>query len=340
MQLPQKLHPLTPQPDWSGKRLKQIVLEAFPGVSSRSALLIIRNGLVKDSEGNVLDDADLHAPAGRTLTVDLRHGIHGQGTASRTPLRDRLLVVHDDPHLAVVSKPPFTPVQPIDEEFKSSRVEAAPVVELLKHLWRQQGAAVVNPILVQRLDLETSGLLVVAKTDEAARLLQQQLLPPRRLTRQYVAIVAGETLAEKGTWESSLGVGVDGRRCSLRGKAAADGQQALTRFRIRERLRGALLLDLQLETGRTHQIRIHCAEAGHPVAGDKLYATLPPTDGTPLSWPKRRKKSDPAPLGAPRIMLHAALLSFEHPATGERMTFKKDPPEDFAEFLKSLQLEK
>jgi len=174
---------------------------------------------------------------------------------------------------------------------------------------------------VHRLDRDTSGLMVFARTREAEQHLMQQF---RRHTteRRYVAIVCGTVAAQ--TIESRL---VRDRGDGRRGSTTLPdvGKLAVTHVRPIERLGEYTLVECRLETGRTHQIRIHLAEQGHPVCGEKLYQ------------PARSGRAGADSSGAPRIALHAAELGFEHPISGKRLRFKTPLPADLAEFLKRLR---
>lgn len=360
--IPQKLHTFEYQPTWEGKRLKQVILEVFPGIGSRSALLCITNGLVAAKGGAPMRDADAMIPEGAVLYVDLRHGVHGEGKARHRALVDQFTVHHDDEHCVVVAKKAHVLVQPTDDDTLDRGVHgSASLVELLKHYWKANGKAVINPILVQRLDLQTSGLLVVAKTADASRHLQRQLKPPRSMKREYLAIVAGEFVTDAGTWKTEIGRGRTGLRQSL---AAAGGrvpagtktETAITHYRVVRRLEKATLLELKLETGRTHQIRIHCAESGHPVLGDHLYERLGENTLERGARQMLGEKGVEHPyheamqlvarghiaVGKPgqeirRVALHATRLSFIHPATGERLSFEEPLPGDLASAVKRLR---
>lgn len=354
--LDQKLHRIDWRESWRGLRLKQILTGDLLGLSSRNAFLVIKNGLVRTADGAVLDDADLLLTEGVAIEVDLRHGVHGKGTVSRPTLRERMEVLYDDHHVVVVSKQSGTPVQPIEDEGEeddsSATPKGAPLVELLKHYWKQQNRTIVNPYLVQRLDMETSGLLVLGKTDVAAAALQRQLKAPRTLKRRYLALVAGVFVQDKGEWNTAMGYGKSGLRQTLPPGGPDKGQEAITYFEVRERFANATLVAFELETGRTHQIRIHTAEAGHPVLGDRLYrrhATHArklfaenPDRKVPSRHPHQEarevaKHDAVPPPDAPRTMLHSTELSFIHPNTGEIMTFEQNPPEDFAALLAALR---
>lgn len=362
-QLPQKLHRLEYQQDWAEKRLKQIIQEALPDLGSRGSFLVIRNGLVM-SEGALKPelDADAPVPEGKALLVDYRHGVHGQGTPSHDPLHKRMEVKYDDEHVVVVLKRPFTLVQPVDDDVVPKGIQAGPpIVEMLKHYWKAAGKQSVNPIIVQRLDLQTSGLLVLAKTPQAGRELQRQLKPPRIMKREYLAIAAGQFRQTEGIWRTHLGYGKVGLRQSLfesgqKPPPRSEVQYAETHYKVLEVLEDATFLQLRLETGRTHQIRIHCAEAGHPLLGDDVYGRLGKITMDRLAKQKLKIIADDHPgqeaklllkdgelevkkpgLKAKRVCLHATALTFTHPITGERMEFREGLPPDMEGYLKTLR---
>jgi 23S rRNA pseudouridine1911/1915/1917 synthase len=175
---------------------------------------------------------------------------------------------------------------------------------------------------VHRLDRETSGLMVFARTVEAERGLGQQFRK-HAIHRRYLAIVQGR-LEKPLTIDTRL---VRDRGDGRRGSTTLPnvGKRAVTHVAPLEALDDYTLIECRLETGRTHQIRIHLAEAGHMLCGEKVYHQ-------PLFQPGKPDTS-----GAPRVMLHAAELGFEHPVTGEQLHFQMDPPEDFRRFLAKLR---
>lgn len=219
-----------------------------------------------------------------------------------------LSVVHDDPDLVVVDKPPGMVVHP------SAGHQSGTLVHALLGLggaWSTVGGT-ARPGIVHRLDKGTSGLILAARTDLAHRELATQLAD-RTLSRRYLAIVRGGLTVEQ------VVEGPIGRhpRDRLRMAVVEGGRPAQTRVKPVERRRGHTLVQCDLETGRTHQIRVHLAALGHPVAGDAVYG--------------RRTQGDPD-----RPMLHALRLRFRHPRTGEVMTFESPPPADFCTFWDGL----
>jgi 23S rRNA pseudouridine1911/1915/1917 synthase len=176
---------------------------------------------------------------------------------------------------------------------------------------------------VHRLDRDTSGLLVVAKDDPTHQALSLALRE-RKIRRLYLAAAWGHL--PEAHMRIDAPIGRDPRN-RLRMAVTEGGRRAVTRLRIRERWRSAELLDVALETGRTHQIRVHLAHIGHPVVGDAVYG---------VGWERGMGSQDHGWAKAlmrrtPRHFLHAARLSFEHPATGETMTFRADLPADLAD---------
>ncbi|CAN5325927.1 23S rRNA pseudouridine(1911/1915/1917) synthase RluD [soil metagenome] len=360
--IPQKKHRFEYTPEWAGKRLKLLVRELIPELSSRDSLLVIANGLIGDGATEVFSDADTVMPEGAVLIVDLRHGVRGEGRRGHKLLADRMEVKYDDDQLVVVAKAAWLLVQPTEDESLNKGVHGGPpLVELLKHYWKSTHKPIVNPILVQRLDMQTSGLLVLAKTAEAAAHLQRQLKPPRKLGREYVALVAGKFQDKKGTWISHLGRGKLGLRQTMlesnqKPRPGQEVQLAETHFDVVQSFEDATLLHLKLETGRTHQIRIHCAEAGHPVLGDELYERLakitlervaqhkltPRTADHPAQEAVKLTAAGQSTIVKPdhmakRVFLHATRLSFIHPATEKRMSFDEPLPDDMKAYLRYLE---
>ena len=221
-----------------------------------------------------------------------------------------LQVVYEDADLLVIDTPAGMVVHPGAGHPTGTLVHA-----LLGRggSWSSIGGA-GRPGIVHRLDRGTSGLLVVARSNAAHRVLAAQLAA-RTMSRTYLAVVRGEVRAETGVLEGDLARDPRNRQ---RMAVVDGGRFARTRFSVEERLRDHTLLRCDLDTGRTHQIRVHLAAYGHPIAGDALYG-----------------RSRPA--GASRPMLHALRLRLEHPSTGRPMEFEAPPPADFLAFLGALR---
>jgi len=236
------------------------------------------------------------------------------------------LIVHLDADVAVVRKPAGILTVPFERDDRDTLLALARVA-----IRRIKGSeANLTLRAVQRLDKETSGLVVFARGIPAQRHLQQQLAA-HTVTRRYLAIAHGAVT--DAVHESQLvpdrGDGLRGSwgvfRRSARGEAPpVEAREAITRVQVLERLPGATLVMCELETGRQHQIRIHLAEAGHPLVGEAVYI---------------RDWRGPL-LPAPRPMLHATVLGFVHPRTGKALRFEEPAPADFTAVLKRLRTER
>jgi len=223
---------------------------------------------------------------------------------------------YQDQDLLVVNKPAGMVVHPTQHESTGTLVNA-----LLYHVDDLSGiSGVERPGIVHRLDKLTTGLLVVAKNDRAHEALADQFRD-HTTTRRYMALVWGRPIPSEGTVVSEIGRHpTDRKKMSSR---ADHGKRAVTHYRVEEDLGPISRLELVLETGRTHQIRVHMSEKQHPVVGDPVYGGR-----------ARRKLDDDSELAElllpiERQLLHARHLGFEHPRTGEYMAFYQDPPEDF-----------
>ena len=225
-----------------------------------------------------------------------------------TPETIPLDVVYEDDDIAVIDKPAGMVVHPAPGHYTETLVHA-----LLGRggAWSAVGG-VARPGVVHRLDKGTSGLIVVARNDASHRALSAQL-KDRTLSRTYLAIVRGRLKDDAGVLEGPIGRHPRERK---RMAVVAGGRFARTRYEVVERKRTHTLLRCDLDTGRTHQIRVHLATLGHPVAGDPDYGGREP--------------------GADRPMLHAWRLRLRHPRTGQEMSFEAPPPADFDEFWRAI----
>ena len=234
-----------------------------------------------------------------------------------------LAVVHEDAHLLVVDKPAGLVVHPGAGTPRGTLVNA-----LLRHVHDLSGVGgVLRPGIVHRLDKGTSGLLVVAKDDETHRALVRQFAG-RTVEKEYLALVLGVPSRPSGEVDAPIGRDpVHRQKMSVR---APRGREARSSWRIEERFDGASLLRVRIHTGRTHQIRVHLASIGHPVAGDATYGGT----RTPSS---RRVGAREALVSLQRPALHAARLAFVHPGSGERLEFEAPVPADLFLVLERLR---
>lgn len=221
-----------------------------------------------------------------------------------------LTIVYQDQDVAVINKPQGMVVHPSAGHPNGTLVNA-----LLYHMTDLSSINdVVRPGIVHRIDKDTSGLLMIAKNDHAHEALAKQLKDKTSL-RKYVALVHGNISHEKGTINAPIGRSKVNRKMQA---VQEDGKPAVTHFTVLERFDQFTLVELQLETGRTHQIRVHMQYIGFPLAGDPVYG------------PKKTLKGNGQ-------FLHAKLLGFTHPTTGESMVFEAPLPEFFEETLKKLR---
>lgn len=219
-------------------------------------------------------------------------------------------IIYEDADVAVVNKPQGMVVHPSAGHPSGTLVNA--LLFHIKDLSTING--VVRPGIVHRIDKDTSGLLMIAKNDRAHQFLADELKEKKSL-RQYMAIVHGNLPNDRGVIEAPIGRSDKDRKKQA---VTAKGKPALTHFQVVERLGDYTLVKLTLETGRTHQIRVHMAYIGHPLAGDPLYA------------PKKTLKGQGQ-------FLHAETLAFTHPVTGQLMRFSAEVPAIFQETLEQLR---
>lgn len=276
-----------------------------------------------DEEGVWLNDAPAK-PSSRLRAGDqVRVEIPPPEPARALPEPIPVPILYEDEHVIVVVKPAGMAVHPAAGVRSGTLVNA-----LLAHCAELAGVGgAMRPGIVHRLDKGTTGVMVVAKTDLAQVRLAAQF-KAHTVGRRYLALVCGRVEPARGTIETFFGRHPTARtRFSSR---VREGRRAVTHYEVLERFPGMTLLALRLETGRTHQVRVHLSDRGHPVVGDPVYGRgkLGPEVGEPV----RR-----AVQGIARQMLHAAHLAFDHPATGERIELSADLPEDFASLLSAVR---
>lgn len=310
--------PIERRVEEGGETLAAVVRELLSVPWSRAKSLC--------SSGRVWVDGERALDPARRLEAGAMVRVEPEGRRLRRGALPDEAIVHADAHVIVVDKPAATLTLPFDGDEKDTllhRVRAA--------LARKQGRRTRNrdPFVgvVQRLDKGTTGVLVFARTMKAKRSLEEQLRE-HTMGRRYLGITHGvprsQTIVSSIVRDRGDGLrGSWGTRPRHHGPAPKDAKRSVTHIEQLERLRGASLVACRLETGRQHQIRIHLAEAGHPLVGERVYI---------------RDYEGPR-VDAPRPMLHAAELSFDHPHTGERVTFERSPPSDFISVLSRLRLD-
>jgi 23S rRNA pseudouridine1911/1915/1917 synthase len=315
------LEPFSIAVDQAGATLAAVLRNRLPGQSWNQVRRLIETRRVRIGEELCLDPA-------RRLREGERVELLARPLA--TPRQPQAIIVrHVDGHLVVVEKPSglSTVRHPLERNWNARRKAISPTLEDLapRLIAQQEGREVKGKLprlrVVQRLDKETSGLVVFARTVAAERGLGQQF-HAHTVTRRYLALVPGFVPTQRVASFLVRDRG-DGRRGST--NVTGLGKEAITHVEVVERLPEYTLLSCRLETGRTHQIRIHLAELGHPVCGDKVYCQ-------PFGGERQRDAS-----GAPRLALHAAELGFVHPVTGAELFWSMALPPDLEELLKRLR---
>jgi 23S rRNA pseudouridine1911/1915/1917 synthase len=308
--------------DESSKRLDQFLAARLETVSRARVQEMIadRKVLVND------------APAKASLKLRGGERISVLGEAQRAPLKAvaeeiPLDIVYEDDDLAVINKSAGMMVHAGAGASDDARNSGTMVNALLHHLGSLSGVGgALRPGIVHRLDKETSGLIVVAKNDDAHRKLSAQFAA-REVKKKYVALVHGWVKKDSGTLAQSISR--DRVRRTRMTTRLEGGRAAVTHYRVVRRLDTRFgkftLLDVKIDTGRTHQIRVHVAAMAHPVVGDTMY-------GAP-----RQARGKNAVIGLQRNFLHSAELEFKHPRTGAVIALKSELPRELQEFLKRLE---
>jgi 23S rRNA pseudouridine1911/1915/1917 synthase len=313
----------------AGKRLDQLLAVSLEVSRARVQELI--------SEKKVLVNG---TPARASLKLHGGEHIAVLGPAARVPLRAMaeeipLDIVYEDDDLAIVNKPAGMMVHAGAGATDDARNCGTLVNALLHHFSELSGlGGETRPGIVHRLDKETSGLILVAKNDAAHQRLASQFAR-RVVKKKYIALVHGWVKNDTGTISASISR--DRVRRTRMTTRHADGREAISHYRVLRRLDSLIgrftLLEVKIDTGRTHQIRVHMASIGHPVVGDTLYGA--PRELHPAQ--ARVKKSSGMPISLPRNFLHAAELELVHPRTGSKMALISPLPGELQDFLYILE---
>jgi 23S rRNA pseudouridine1911/1915/1917 synthase len=304
-----EIRELTIPPGYAGLRLDQALARLLPEHSRNRLQQWVRNGLVRLDGKPAIPSSRVRG--GETLAVQIRADPARQPFQ---PERIALDIVHEDDSILVIDKPAGLVVHPGSGNWSGTLLNA-----LLAYA--PQLAPLPRAGLVHRLDKDTSGLLVVARTETAQTALVRQL-QARTMGREYLAIVHGEVL-RAGTVDAPLG-----RHPVARTRMAvlARGRPAATHYQPLEHHMHWSYLRCRLQTGRTHQIRVHLSSIGHPLIGDPLYRK-----GRAAVWLPQAARD------FPRQALHAARLSLSHPLTGKAMTWESPMPDDMQRLLEALR---
>ncbi|MBI3645497.1 MAG: RluA family pseudouridine synthase [Acidobacteriales bacterium] len=322
---------LTPTADEGGQRLDQYLASQLTEVSrARVQMLIERGEVLVDG---VRAKASLRLRGSEQITVT--------GPPQAPPLRAipeeiPLDIVYEDDDLAIVNKPAGMMVHAGAGATEDARNRGTLVNALLHRFGGLSGVGEeMRPGIVHRLDRGTSGLMVVAKNDESHRRLARQF-SGREVHKTYVALVQGWPKQERGTIRSPISRDAQRRRRMTTRRSG--GREAVTHYVVRRKLNAVYgkfaLLELKIETGRTHQIRVHLSSLGHPVVGDTLYGAageLKTQSG------KVRAAGQPGTLALGRNFLHSQTLELKHPRTGEALRFSRELPGELQEFMRKIE---
>lgn len=301
-----------------GMRLDRALADLLPDLSRERLKALINDGHVRSTGQPIKIGTTIKVATGQSFAITLPAPVALETQAQDIPLN----IVHEDADLIVVDKPAGLVVHPAAGNLDGTLVNA-----LLHHCQGQLSGigGVARPGIVHRIDKDTSGLLVVAKSDKAHDGLARQF-KDHSIQRLYAAIVYGHPQPATGTVDAWLGRS-DADRKKMAVHREGRGKHAVTHYRTVERLRDAAMVECRLETGRTHQVRVHMHHIGHPLIGDPVYG-------------RERKgfKSILETLSFKRQALHAKSLGFIHPVTDERLMFQSALPADMQELLSLLHV--
>ena len=302
--------------DADGWRLDRALAHALPTLSRERLKVLIASGQVTRGDSDIVRDPAAKALGGQSFLVD----VPLPTPAHNEPQAIALTVAYEDDHLIVVDKPAGLVVHPAAGNLDGTLVNA-----LLHHCAGNLSGigGVARPGIVHRIDKDTSGLIVAAKTDRAHEGLAKQFAA-HSIERRYKAIVTGLPNPTSGAVDAPLARSPHDRK-KMAVVRADRGKRAVTHYRLIQPLRQAAMVECRLETGRTHQVRVHMASIGHPLLGDPVYGRAGTTRRPVLKQ-----------LGFARQALHAARLGFVHPVSSETLTFDSELPGDMQELFRAL----
>ena len=302
----------------AGMRLDRALADACPDLSRERLKALILEGQVTTRGGKSVTDPAFKVAEGQDYAIFLPAPVD----AKALPQDIALSIVYEDDSLIVIDKPAGMVVHPAAGNADGTLVNA-----LLFHCAGQLSGigGVARPGIVHRIDKDTSGLLVAAKTDIAHEGLSRQF-KAHSIDRRYAAIVTGRPLPASGIVNAWIGRS-DSDRKKMAVQREGRGKHAITHYRTVQPLRDAALIECRLETGRTHQVRVHMAHIDHPLIGDPVYGR-----------PRKSFKSILETLDFKRQALHARTLRFNHPVNSHALSFESPIPADMQELLRQLSV--
>lgn len=293
--------------EFSGVRIDKFLSESCP-LQSRSFLQKLLKSELVDVNGKTVKSS-YKVSAGETVSFEVPEAVEAEITAQEMPLD----ILYEDQDVILINKPKGMVVHPAAGHYEGTLVNG------LMHHCRDQLSGingVMRPGIVHRIDMDTTGVIIACKNDLAHNSIAEQL-KVHSITRKYYAVVFGNLPDDEGTVEAPIGRHpTDRKKMSVISK---NGKDAVTHYHVLERFRGYTYVECRLETGRTHQIRVHMASIGHPLLGDQVYG------------PAKQ------PFHLSGQTLHAGVLGFIHPRTGEYMEFSAPLPDYFEELLTKLR---
>ena len=301
------LQRLTVSPEDAGVRIDKYLAEQLPDITRSYLQKLLKDGSVQMNEKPV--KASTKTAVGAVIALTIPEPEEPEILPENIPLD----ILYEDSDVILINKPKNMVVHPAAGHYTGTLVNA-----LMYHCRGDLSGinGVLRPGIVHRIDKDTTGVLIVCKNDRAHNALAEQL-KEHSITRKYRAIVCGNLKEDEGTVDAPLG-----RHPQDRKKMAivrSGGKRAVTHYRVLERFGNDTYIECQLETGRTHQIRVHMASLGHPLLGDEIYGRAKP------------------PFKLEGQTLHAMVLGFIHPTTGEYMEFEAPLPEYFEKLLEKLR---
>ncbi len=313
-------------PGQSLVRIDKFLQDRLPNVTRTKVQDGIHNGFVKVNENTIKPNYKVHP--GDVITVSLPEPPRDTEVK---PENLPLNIIYEDEHLLVVNKEPGMVVHPAFQNWSGTLVNALTYhFQNLPQMPGNEG----RPGLVHRIDKDTSGLVVIAKTEMAMTKLARQFFD-HSIERTYWALVWGEPAPPEGTINVNVGRSPKDRRVTVAFPDGEMGRTAITHYKVLKNLRYVSLIECRLETGRTHQIRAHMKFLGHPLFNDAVYGGDQVLKGTTFS--KYRQFVENCFKIMPRQALHAKTLGFVHPATGKFLQFDSELPKDFLDVLEKWE---
>ena len=295
----------------SGLRVDKYLSDQLPEISRSYLQKIIKDGQVLANDKPV--KANYKVSMGDAIELEIPEAVEPEIEPENIPLE----ILYEDADVILINKPKGMVVHPSAGHYSGTLVNG-----LMYHCKDELSGinGVMRPGIVHRIDMDTTGVIIACKNDKSHNSIAEQL-KEHSITRRYRAIVCGNIKEDEGTVDKPIGRDPSNR---LRNAVTdLNSKNAVTHYKVLERFGRFTLIEAQLETGRTHQIRVHMAYLKHPLLGDELYGPVKSKEGSKL--------------GAKRQMLHAGILGFVHPSTGEYMEFESSLPDDFESVLKKLR---